>query len=44
MVVTGAADSKLELAREKESQVAIRKKITEESKTTGRKHQLFLQY
>ncbi len=31
--VTG--DCKSEVAREKESQVAIRKKITEESKTTG---------
>ncbi len=28
-------DCKSEVAREKESQVAIRKKITEESKTTG---------
>ncbi len=28
-------DCKNEVAREKESQVAIRKKITEESKTTG---------
>jgi hypothetical protein len=33
-------DCKSEVAREKESQVSIRKKITEESKTTGIKRHL----
>ena len=33
---TFAGDTKVEVDREKECQVAIKKKITEESKTTGK--------